>query len=118
MSLTDLSNVYEKMLQNPNNRKSSSGTIKQPTPYDSGKLIDPNLTGEQTGDSHFLDAEETAYLADIDKRIALRSAGKEANEGKTKDVSRIAKLEKDITELQELMTEMMKTHMKLLEKIK
>ena len=111
MSLKDVSNMYEKMLENPKNRISSSGTIKQPTPFD-GQANNPISTGED------LNTEETDYLADVDRRMALRAAGEEVNESETEEDVRIAKLEKDITELQELMTEMMKTHMKLLEKIK
>jgi len=117
MSLTDLSNMYEKMLRDPKNRRSTSGEIKQPSPYDSGKMgADPNVTGES---SDVLSGEENAYLADIDRRMTARQAGAPINEDETKpDVSRLVKLEKEVSELQELMTEMMKTHIKLLGKIK
>lgn len=117
MSLTDLSNMYEKMLRNPENRKSSSGEMKQPSPYDSGKMgMEPDV-GES---SDALSADESSYLADIDRRMAARKAGKPINEKSSDtsdDVSRLVKLEKEVSELQELMTEMMKTHIKLLGKL-
>lgn len=111
--------MYEKMLTKPENRKSSSGQIRQPSPYDSGKMgADPSVTGEN---SDVLNAEENAYLASIDQRMAARKAGAPINEksSDTKpDISRIVKLEKEVSELQELVTEMMKTHIKLLGKLK
>lgn len=119
MSLTDLSKMYERMLREPKNRKSSSGEMKQPSPYDSGKMgQDPSVTGES---SDTLNAEENDYLASIDQRMAARKAGHPINEESSEtsdDVSRLVKLENEVSELQELMTEMMKTHIKLLGKIK
>ena len=101
------------MLRDPENRKSSSGTMKQTTPYDSGvQDTAPQAT------SNSLDTGDVAYLAEVDRRMAARKAGAPIVEsGDTSgDGSRIMKLERDIFELKELMTEMMKTHMKLLEK--
>ena len=112
MSLTDLSNMYQKMLTKPENRKSSSGEIKQPSPYDSGP--GPVTEGKST-DS--LTSDDDAYLADVDKRIAARKAGAPINEQPKPETSRLVKLEKEVSELQELMTEMMKTHIKLLGKL-
>ena len=115
MSLTDLSKMYERMLQNPENRKSSSGTMKQVTPYDSG------VTDQTPSDtSKSLDTGDVSYLAEMDRRIAARKAGSPIVEsgGTSPDDSRIMILENKVSELQELMKEMMKTHMKLLEKVK
>ena len=104
------------MLQDPKNRKSSSGTIRQPTPYDAGASL-PVSVPKETGED--LTSEEAAYLANIDSRMAMRKAGNPVNESNTTgDVSRIVKLEKEVSELKELMTEMMRTHMKLLKEIK
>ena len=104
--------IYEKMLQTPKNRVSSTGTIKQPSPYDSGSIKAPmSEAGEK------INAEEDAYLASIDQRMAARKKGESVSESDTtSDVSRIVILEKEVKELQTLMTEVMKTHMKLLEK--
>ena len=113
MSISGSMSIYEKMLQNPENRKSSSGTIKQPTPYDSGEINSPAKEARQTGEQ--LNPEESAYLQEIDRRMALRSSGKPA--ASAEEVPRIEKLEKEVSELKELMTEMMKTHMKLLRKM-
>ena len=69
----------------------------------------------ESGES--LNAEETAYLANIDQRMAMRQKGESVNESDTKqDVSRIGKLEEEVKNLKSLMTVMMKTHMKLLGK--
>jgi len=112
MSITGAASIYEKMLQDPKNRKSSSGTMRQPTPYDAGASLPASIpAGEE------LTSDEAAYLANIDSRMALRAAGKPVNET-TGDASRIIKLEQEISELKELMTVMMKTHMKLLKEIK
>jgi len=114
MSIIGAASIYEKMLQNPKNRKSTSGTIHQPTPYDTGASL-PVSVPKETGED--LTGEEAAFLANIDSRMAMRAAGKPVNESKTTgDISRIAILEKEVSELKELMTEMMKTHMKLLER--
>ena len=117
MSLTDISKMYENMLREPENRKSSSGQIRQPSPYDSGKMADPSETGEEPSP---VNAEENAYLASIDQRMAARKSGNPITESSetSGDVSRLVKLEKEVSELQELMTEMMKTHIKLLGKLK
>ena len=113
MSLTDLSKMYERMLRDPENRKSSSGTMKQTTPYDSGVQ---DTAPQDTSNS--LDTGDVAYLAEMDRRIAARKSGAPiVKSGDTSgDVSRIMILENKVSELQELMKEMMKTHMKLLEK--
>lgn len=110
MSINGAMDIYQKMLEKAENRKSSSGMIKQPTPYDSGQISNPVAeAGEE------LNPEEEMYLADIDKRMAARAAGNPITESSgTNDVSRIVKLEKEVESLKELMTEMMKTHMKLL----
>ena len=113
MSLKGTMSIYEKMLQNPENRKSTSGTIKQPTPYDSGDIKSPGKQAQQTGEE--LNSEESAYLQEIDRRMALRSAGKEVP---STDDNRIKKLEEEVSELKELVMQVMKTHMKLLEKTK
>ena len=104
--------MYQKMLENPDNRKSSSGSMKQPTPYSDGKQgPGPTESGEP------LNAEENAYLESIDQRMAARRKGEAITESETKpEVSRIVKLEEEVSELKELMVEMMKTHMKLLRK--
>lgn len=108
MSITGAASIYEKMLQNPKNRKSSSGTIHQPTPYDTGKAPAPARVADH------LTSEESAYLSNIDSRMALRAAGKVDESKTTGDISRIGILEKEVSELKELMTVMMKTQMKLL----
>lgn len=115
MSLKGTMSIYEKMLQNPENRKSTSGTIKQPTPYDSGDIKSPGKQAQQTGEE--LNPEESAYLQEIDRRMALRSTGKKVPSNSAED-GRIKKLEEEVSELKELVMQVMKTHMKLLEKTK
>lgn len=115
MSISSTMNIYEKMLQTPKNRVSSTGTIKQPSPYDSGSGAGVKAPISEAGEK--LNAEEDAYLASIDQRMAARKKGESVSESDTTaDVSRIVILEKEVKELQMLMTEVMKTHMKLLEK--
>ncbi len=105
MSMTEVSKLYEKMLQEPTNRKSSTGAVKQPTPYGAMGIQDPNLAG--TG----MTAEESANMAAIDARMAKRQ-----DEPVVAESSRINKLEHDVSELKELMMSLMKTHMEILEK--
>ena len=125
MSILKNLETYEKMLQDPKNRVSSSGKIKQPAPTVSelngvaaGKKLDTSNLPEESnrqGNLEDISEEEQSYLSAIDKRMALR------REGKLPDISskddRILKLEKQVNEIQELLIEVMKTHMKLLDKI-
>ena len=101
MSISSTMNIYEKMLQKPKNRISTSGTIRQPTPSDTGIKTSVD--------------EDAAYLADVDRRMALRQKGI-TEDNQNEKTSRITKLEKEVADLKNLMTEMMKTHMKLLGK--
>ena len=113
--MSDTMGIYEKMLQNPKNRSSSSGTMKQGTPYDSGSGAGVKAPMAEAGEK--LNAEEDAYLANIDERMALRKKGESVSESDTtSDVSRIVILEKEVKKLQMLMTEVMKAHMQLMEK--
>jgi hypothetical protein len=124
MSLMDAQKAYEKMLQDPKNRVSTQGKIKQPTPYSDGIAKDPDGTRLEE-DSNVLTAEEQATMDAIDQRMARRQQGDGVIrvEGGPVSESRFEKLEKDnrkmkkqISEIQELMMDMMKAHMKLMEK--
>ena len=103
--------AYEKMLRNPENRISTSGMMKQPTPNDANIGAVADLS-EVSGNEK-LDPEEAAYLSGIDARMKARAAGTPMNEGvMTGD------LEKRVKQIEELLVEVMKTHMKLIEKLK
>jgi hypothetical protein len=87
--------AYEKMLQNPDNRVSSSGTMKQPMPSgrDTGGA-DMTKIPEQKIDPHA--AEENSYLAGVDARMAARQQGAPVNENTNS-------LEKRVKEIEELL---------------
>lgn len=110
MSMNNVANLYEKMLQNPKNRQSSQGKVKQPSPYSDMGMADPNESIEDKG----ILPEDLAMMSAVDKRMAKRASGE------IKDIpvgnNRLEKLEKDVNELKELVTEMMKVHIKLLNK--
>jgi hypothetical protein len=106
MSVQDL---YEKMLINPKNRQSSSGSIKQPTPYDNNDLDigpDPNTTLDDS-----VSPEERAFMAAVDKRVQAKNEGRKYDDSGDK----LDKIEKDISEIKDLLVEMMKTHLQILE---
>ncbi len=110
MSIKGALTAYEKMLQNPKNRRSTSGEMKQPMPNSADALgadtsvIPPEVN---TGAS----AEDLADMNAIDARMAARKAGK-LQEGPKAS----SDLERRVTEIEQLLIEVMKTHMKLLEK--
>lgn len=111
-------NIYEKMLQDPQNRTSSSGMVKQPIPYDELGMSNPDHP-------EFLSQEDQAMMAAADKGMIQRAHGPvepltQASTNHTPitatniSEARIQNLEKEIAELKDLMTQIMKTHLKLL----
>jgi hypothetical protein len=114
MSLTKTAQLYEKMLQNPENRKRSF--VRQPMPGDEelGGVKPP--VDEAAGISE----EDDAWIRDVDKRVANKgSKGASATAAAPSNISeakRIKKLEEEVAELKELMTTIMKQHLKLIGK--
>jgi hypothetical protein len=114
-----VSEIYEKMLQNPRNRKSSSGEIKQPTPFDGGGKLPSNVK-ENIDKSVDISAEEMAFLNAVDQRIAHKKANneeigkKEPSNPSGRLVEEIKSLKSRVKELEELVTVMMKQQMKLM----
>jgi hypothetical protein len=102
--------AYEKMLKNPQNRISTSGMMKQPMPNESNIGATADLSKIPGKD--LTDPVEDAYMADVDARMKARASGTPLNEGVM-----IGSLEKRVKEIEELLVEVMKTHMKLLEKL-
>ena len=119
MSLDTYAKMYEKMLKNPENRKRSF--MKQPLP---GELdnIDTPVPEETSGPSD----DDEAWIKEVDNRVSARKSGVVTippivNEGVAQRQlehaeNRIVKLEKEINELKDLMTIMMKEHMKIIGK--
>lgn len=112
MSILGALKKYEKMLEDPQNRVSSSGSVKQQTPYKDLGMQDPDLIDES------LSPEDMAMFDAVDKRMEKRWSGEIKDEQPTTNINegRIQKLEKEIAELKDLMMQMMKTHMELLQK--
>ncbi len=113
-----VSNIYEKMLQNPENRKRSF--IKQPTPFDGHDKVVPKKTVNESD----IDADDAFFKA-VDSRMS-RKKGKSNTSNKIENnINNIEVLEEEIEllknrvkELEELVTTVMKTHMKLIKKLK
>lgn len=117
MSIMKNLSTYEKMLENPKNRVKTS--MKQPMPGQS-ELKGADTSKIDTIKEEGVSPEEESFFSAIDKRMALRRQGKindSSNVSSSVPNDRIQKLEKQVSEMQELMITMMKTHMKLLEKI-
>jgi hypothetical protein len=106
MSLLDIADKYEKMLKDPNKRKTSTGQMKQPTPYDEIGIPDPDTQIEEG-----VSAEEKAYLAEIDRRVSQRQQGT----GTVNENDRLVKMEKSLNDIKDLLVEMMKAQMQILE---
>ena len=100
MSLMDVAEKYEKMLKNPENRGSSAGTMKQSTPYTEAGIPDPNASMDEG-----VSADEQAYMAEMDRRIKLKNQGISTS---GEDGDRLDKIQKDLTEVKNLLVEMMK----------
>ena len=107
MSLTKYAEMYEKMLQNPENRKRSH--IRQPMPGDAGIGADAPVVSE----SKLSIDEEDSWIKEVDRKMSLKKAGAAQP---INEVDRLTKIEKDINELKELMTKIMETQMKLISK--
>lgn len=68
MGLLDIANAYEKMLKNPDNRKNSSGTMKQ------GK---PSIAEAQSGVSSkprpkTIEDADDRWIKELDRRMATK----------------------------------------------
>lgn len=119
-----IQNIYEKMLQNPDNRKISR--MKQPMPSQrelmggsSGKEVDTKNVKEEQDDSI-----DNDFFAAVDRRMAMKKEGKipdsssgHGNSLNEAAVKKISKLEARVNELEELVTTMMKTQMKLISRL-
>lgn len=128
MSLNKSQELYENMLKKSENRGSSSGTMRQPTPFDdpgmsaeinSGKVDTSNIDTPEQNTEHDVSPEEQAYFSAIDQRMADRQKGKlpakaGARASARVDESRIDKIEYQVKEMQDLLIEIMKAQMKLL----
>ena len=102
-------NIYEKMLQNPKNRVSSSGTLKQPTPFDGhDRVVPAKEEKKNTVD------QDDAFFRQVDARMASKKSGSSTPLLEQASAGKIAKLEARIDELEELVTIMMKQQMKLM----
>ena len=112
MSILGAMEKYEKMLQNPKNRTSTTDQMvkmKQDSPYESVGIQDPETALVEEG----ISPEDRSMFASMDKGMQARWNN---NEGGGEN-RRIDNLEKQIAEMQELLVTVMKTHMKLLDKI-
>ena len=110
-----VSDIYAKMLKDPKNRVSSSGSIRQPTPFDSGG--GPPGVRRPMDEASMVSAEEQAFLSAVDRRMAeKKSRGEELGEGTVPEGlnEEIISLKGRVKELEELVTVMMKQQMKLM----
>ena len=128
MSLDKSQKLYEKMLKKPSNQGSSSGTMRQPTPFDdarvtgeikSGKVDASNIETPEQNTEHDVSPEEQGWLSEIDNRMAARKKGITPADPSTRasaavDESRMDKIELQIKEIQDLLIDIMKAQMKLL----
>jgi len=105
MSLSKYAEMYEKMLQNPENRKRSH--IKQPMPGDLG------AEGGPVSETKMAIDEDDSWIKEVDRRVTAKKSGIATS---VNEVDRLTKIEKDINELKELMTKIMETQMKLISK--
>ena len=114
--------IYEKMLQNPKNQKRTYMKQNMPSMSElkgaAGGKVDLSNVAETVspGSSEYLSAEQEAEFADIDARMSKRWSGERSDKDLVTEQSssRVAKLEKDVNELKDMMMMLMKTHMKLL----
>lgn len=104
-----VANIYEKMLQNPNNRKSSSGMLKQPTPFDGHDKVVPKNESTKSDTS-----ADDAFFRAVDSRLANKKGDTSSPIIEQASANKISKLEKRIDELEDLVTIMMKQQMKLM----
>lgn len=100
--------IYEKMLQEPKNRRVS--TIKQPTPFDGHDKVAPKAKPKK---EDVPDADDQFFRA-VDQRMATKKSGTSTPLVEQASANKIAKLEARIDELEELVTIMMKQQMKMM----
>jgi len=106
-----VANIYEKMLQNPENLVKRQ--IRQPTPFDNPKVLEKTENEpEKIEKTEELSEAERNYMADLDKRMAMRAAGKAPVSS-----SPIQILENRIQEIEKVLKMVMDTHMKLIKKL-
>jgi hypothetical protein len=103
--------AYEKMLQNPDNRVSSAGMMKQPTPGNAD-TAGADISQVQDVKESGTNPEEAAYFAGIDARMAARKDGSPVNETLTVK----SDVETRLKEVEDLLVEVMKVHMKIIKK--
>ena len=113
MGLLEIADKYEKMLQNPENRKSSSGMLKQQAP----SLAEASGQAKPKDQPIREDADDR-WMKELDKRMdarkqRLNEAGDYSNIG-----FQIKNLSKDLKEIKDMLKMVLDANLKLLQKVK
>jgi hypothetical protein len=114
MGLLDIATAYEKMLQNPENRKNSSGTMKQgkPSMSEAQGVGSSNKPRPKT-----IEDADDRWLKEIDKRMATKKGlYDKVNEVTGNAGSNV--LLNEMREIKKMMKMVMDVNLKVLERLK
>ena len=106
MSIQGAMSAYEKMLQNPANRRSTSGELKQPMP----NLAEAQGHASKNNTPTIEDADDL-WIKQLDRKMARK---KNLNESEGNDDQILQAL----NEVKELLKTVMNVNLKVLEKLK
>ena len=109
MSINKALSAYEKMLADPKNQVSTAGQLRQNTPFGAG----PNGIREQVipkKASDQIDPADQEFLNSVDNRMVAKAKGLPVTEQLNGD------LENRLKEVENLLIEVMKVHVKIIEK--
>ncbi len=109
MGLMDIANKYQKMLENPNNRGSSSGTLKQQTP----SLAEAQGVSEPKPTPTIEDADDL-WIKELDKRMEAKKKLK----GRINEATESNQLLSEIHEVKEMLKLVLNANLKLIKKLK
>jgi hypothetical protein len=113
MGLMDIANKYEKMLENPANRVSSAGRLKQQKP----SLAEAQGAGSSKDTPTVEDADDL-WVKELDRRMATRKQNLKNRINEATSNAGTNQLLKEVREMKEMMKLVLDANLKLMEKLK
>jgi hypothetical protein len=113
MGLMDIANKYEKMLENPANRTSSAGRLKQQKP----SLAEAQGAGSSNTAPTVEDADDI-WVKELDKRMAARKQRLKERVNESTSNAGTNQLLQEMKEVKEMLKMVLDANLQLMEKLK
>lgn len=113
MGLMDIANKYEKMLENPANRASSAGRLKQQKPT----LAEAQGAGSPKSSPTIEDADDL-WVQELDRRMAAKKQRLKNKINEATSNAGTNQLLEEVREMKEMLKLVLDANLQLMEKLK